>query len=511
MKGVKLHVKVLALALLLIGAASIAWQIFVLNIPVSAETTEPVWVIDSRVSFSARENSPIKVQMFLPPSWSKFITLDETFIARNYGVNIDELEQNRRAVWSARRAEGQQQLFYRLMLTQRSNRRLSNEEPGPQFRESPNLQGAEKVAVEALLKPVRERSADIETFIRESIKLINDKSNDNARLLLRNDYTELNKARVLELLLSSAHIPAEPVHSLRLVSGSNQQPELWMRSYNGQRWLYFNPQTSDFGLPDDRIIWWTGSEPLAKVDGGHRLNVEINATQQTVNSIMLAKNISESRQANNWSLPMYSLPVQSQQTFEIILMIPIGVMLILFLRNIIGIETLGTFTPVLIGLAFRETEVVWGIILFTTISALGLGLRSYLEHLHLQLLSRLSVVLTFVVMVMALISVLGHQLGLDRGLAIALFPMVILTMSIERLSIVWEERGGLHSVKVGIGTLIAATLAHVMMSYGPWIYFVFTFPGILLMMMAIMLAMGHYRGYRISELLRFKALLKEGQ
>ena len=284
-----------------------------------------------------------------------------------------------------------------------------------------------------------------------------------------------------------------------------------MRSYNGQRWLYFNPQTSDFGLPDDRIIWWTGSEPLAKVDGGHRLNVEINATQQTVNSIMLAKNISESRQANNWSLPMYSLPVQSQQTFEIILMIPIGVMLILFLRNIIGIETLGTFTPVLIGLAFRETEVVWGIILFTTISALGLGLRSYLEHLHLQLLSRLSVVLTFVVMVMALISVLGHQLGLDRGLAIALFPMVILTMSIERLSIVWEERGGLHSVKVGIGTLIAATLAHVMMSYGPWIYFVFTFPGILLMMMAIMLAMGHYRGYRISELLRFKALLKEGQ
>ena len=101
MKGVKLHVKVLALALLLIGAASIAWQIFVLNIPVSAETTEPVWVIDSRVGFSARENSPIKVQMFLPPSWSKFITLDETFIARNYGVNIDELEQNRRAVWSA--------------------------------------------------------------------------------------------------------------------------------------------------------------------------------------------------------------------------------------------------------------------------------------------------------------------------------------------------------------------------------------------------------------------------
>ena len=118
--------------------------------------------------------------------------------------------------------------------------------------------------------------------------------------------------------------------------------------------------------------------------------------------------------------------------------------------------------------------------------------------------------LTFVVIVMALISVLGHQLGLDRGLSIALFPMVILTMSIERLSIVWEERGGLHSMKVGFGTLVAATLSHLMMSYSPWIYFVFTFPGILLVFMAFMLALGHYRGYRFSELLRFKALIKDG-
>ncbi len=511
MKGVKLHVKVLALTLLLVGAGSTAWQIFALNIPVSAETTEPVWVIDAKLSFTARENSPVKVQMYLPPSWSKFITLDESFISRNYGVNIDELPHNRRAVWSARRATGQQQLFYRLMLTQRSNTRFSAEEPGPQFRESPKLQGVERVAVEALLKPIREHSADIETFIREAIKLINDSGNDNARLLLGNDYSQHSKSRVLELLLSSAHIPVEQVHTLRLVSGISQTPELWMRSYNGQRWLYFNTETGEFGLPDDRVVWWTGSAPLVTIEGGHHLKVEINSTRQTMNSIMLAQNINESRQQKSWALSMYSLPLQSQQTFEIILMIPIGVMLILFLRNIVGIETLGTFTPVLIGLAFRETQVVWGIILFTTISALGLGLRSYLEHLHLQLLSRLSVVLTFVVMVMALISVLGHQLGLDRGLSIALFPMVILTMSIERLSIVWEERGGLHSMKVGIGTLIAATLAHLMMSYAPWIYFVFTFPGILLVLMAVMLAMGHYRGYRISELFRFKAMLKEGQ
>lgn len=507
MKGVKLHVKILAAALLLVGGLSIAWQIFAVNIPISAETTEPVWVIDTKVTFTARPNTPVKVEMFVPPSWSKFITLNESFISKNYGVNINVLDHNRQAVWSARRAEGKQQLFYRLMLTQRSNARLSNEEPGPQFRESPQLEGVEKVAVEALLKPIREHSADIETFIREAIKLINDPDNDNSRLLLSNDYSLESKSQVLELLLSAAHIPVEQVHTLRLATGTSQSPELWMRSYNGKRWLYFNPETGSQGLPDDRIVWWTGPESIVDVDGGGHVGVEINANQQTMNSIVLAQSIAERKNNMLWALSLYDLPLQSQNTFEIIMMIPVGVLLILLLRNIVGIETLGTFTPVLIGLAFRETQVVWGIILFTFISALGLSLRSYLEHLHLQLLSRLSVVLTFVVVSMAVIAVLGHQLGLDRGLAIALFPMVILTMSIERLSIVWEERGGLHSIKVGIGTLFAATLAHLMMTYQPWVYFVFTFPGTLLVFMAIMLALGHYRGYRLTELFRFKALI----
>ena len=51
------------------------------------------------------------------------------------------------------------------------------------------------------------------------------------------------------------------------------------------------------------------------------------------------------------------------------------------------------------------------------------------------MLPRLSVVLTFVVVLIAVISLLSHKLGLERGLSVSLFPMVILTMTIERLSI----------------------------------------------------------------------------
>jgi len=46
------------------------------------------------------------------------------------------------------------------------------------------------------------------------------------------------------------------------------------------------------------------------------------------------------------------------------------------------------------------------------------------------------------------------------------------------------------------------------MSIPELVYFVFTFPAVLLILVGFMLAMGRYRGYRLTELVRFKAFLK---
>ncbi|NNG63755.1 hypothetical protein HKD51_19475, partial [Pseudomonas fragi] len=333
-------------------------------------------------------------------------------------------------------------------------------------------------------------------------------NDDNVKLLLAGDPSTPHKAQVIELLLSIAHVPMEKVHTIRLVADQPQNPELWLRSFNGNDWLYFNPETGEQGLPSDRLLWWIGDEPMVTVDGGKKPNVTFSLNNSEMNAIRLAKLTDENTDANFLEYSLYGLPLQTQQTFMIMVMIPIGVLVILVLRNLIGLQTLGTFTPVLIALAFRETQLEFGIILFTVITALGLMLRSYLEHLKLQMLPRLSVVLTFVVILIAAISLFSHKLGLERGLSVALFPMVILTMTIERLSITWEERGGGHAMKVAVGTLFAATLAYLIMSIPELVYFIFTFPAVLLILVGFMLAMGRYRGYRLTELVRFKAFLK---
>ncbi|WP_339410851.1 osmotic stress tolerance membrane protein RloB [Pseudomonas sp. EA_35y_Pfl2_R5] len=508
MRSLTLHLKVLVIVLVSLGVLITAYQIFILGIPMTEDETDDLWNIDAKVEFQASPREPVKLQMFVPPLAQDYVSLNESFISNNYGVSINRADGNRKVTWSARRASGKQTLYYRLVLTKRYSGEQAKAK-GPIFRDSIPVEGAEKIAAEALLAPIRQHSADVETFISETIKRVNNSNDDNVKLLLGGDASTSNKAKVIELLLSIAHVPMERVHTIRLAADIQQNPELWLRSFNGEKWLYFNPESGEQGMPVDRLVWWTGDNSLITLEGGKQAQVSFSLNNSEMNAIRLAKLTDENTDADFLEYSLYGLPLQTQQTFMIMVMIPIGVLVILILRNLGGLQTLGTFTPVLIALAFREMQLGYGIMFFTIITALGLSLRSYLEHLKLQMLPRLSVVLTFVVVLIAAISLFSHKLGLERGLSVALFPMVILTMTIERLSITWEERGGGHAFKVAIGTLFAATLAHLLMSVPELSYFIFTFPAVLMILVGFMLAMGRYRGYRLTELFRFKAFLKD--
>lgn len=109
---------------------------------------------------------------------------------------------------------------------------------------------------------------------------------------------------------------------------------------------------------------------------------------------------------------------------------------------------------------------------------------------------------------MIAISVLSQNLGLSRGLSVSLFPMVILTMTIERMCITWDERGPAEALKSGLGSLLAALIAYAAMSNTEIEYLMFAFPELLFMVLALILWFGQYRGYRLLELLRFKSLIK---
>lgn len=109
---------------------------------------------------------------------------------------------------------------------------------------------------------------------------------------------------------------------------------------------------------------------------------------------------------------------------------------------------------------------------------------------------------------MAMLSVITHRLGIGMGLSVALFPMIIITLSIERMCIVWDELGPWSAIKQGSNTLLVATLIYLVISLRPLEYLIFVFPELILPILAMIILMGRYTGYRLLELGRFKDLTK---
>jgi hypothetical protein len=200
------------------------------------------------------------------------------------------------------------------------------------------------------------------------------------------------------------------------------------------------------------------------------------------------------------------LPIASQAVYHILLVVPVGVLILVIMRNLIGVKTFGTFMPVLIALAFRETRLVSGIILFCLLIGAGLAMRFYLEQLRLLVVPRLAAVLIVVLHLMFLLDLLSYKFGMQPGLSVTLFPMVIMTMTIERMSVVWEERGPSEALKQGFGSLAVASLAYVAMNLDYLQHLFFVFPELILIVLAITILLGRYTGYRLLELKRFKAL-----
>ncbi|MFW5427055.1 MAG: 7TM domain-containing protein, partial [Methylophagaceae bacterium] len=246
---------------------------------------------------------------------------------------------------------------------------------------------------------------------------------------------------------------------------------------------------------------------IFNVDGGKNSSLDFAISRHTQEPIRLAEQRAREMDSRAMEFSLFSLPIQTQNVYRILLMVPLGALLIVLLRNVVGIKTFGTFMPILIALAFRETELIWGVFLFTLIVALGLAIRFYLEYLQLLLVPRLAAVLTIVIILMTFVTVFSHKLGFEQGLSIALFPMVILAMTIERMSLIWEEHGPSEALQQGFGSLVVAALGFLLMSNDTMEHMIFVFPEMLLILLAAMLLLGRYTGYRLTELWRFRASL----
>jgi hypothetical protein len=362
--------------------------------------------------------------------------------------------------------------------------------------------------VEALLNRAREESADIVTFTSLLLAMLNHSDDENAKLI-RKSATSEQWPTLLTRILAGARIPSRIIYGLSL-DGEFVDRELspWLEVHNGERWQGFDPESGDDGYPANFLIWSYGNPGIVDSKGVRQVEVTFSAARTPMPQLSVAQRVKSRLDTSLLALSLSDLPVRTQNVYRVLLMVPLGAFVIVIMRMVVGVPTFGTFMPILVALAFRETRLAAGIALFLIVVSAGLVIRSAVTHLRLLLVPRLTSVLVIVIGLMLAISLISAELGIEQGLSIALFPMVILTMTIERMSIVWEERGPVTAVKEFLGSLTVAIAGYFAMTEEHLVYLMFVFPELLLVVLSLCLVFGAYTGYRLSEIIRFRDLAK---
>lgn len=496
----------LSILLVVVGSLLTIYKVIWLGYPYLPDQTSEQWTIQARLEIEPI-SGPVRASLMLPSRPSGYTVSDENFVSRGFGLTIEQDHFRRQADWAVRSLSRPKSLYYRATVfpDTRQQRLMRAPQGIPAF---PELEQPWATALVDIVVDVQLESADAQSFAAEVLERINGRIEDpNMKLFLDDGDSPLDRARLAQTLLAGAQIPSMLVHGVMLQKDAQRTVVKTMLGvWEGDEWLLFDPQTGHEGVPQGFLIWWRGDEEIANVSGAKLKDLQLSVKHRLASSLELATTRTEMKGSFVGKIALLDLPVQTQSVYEVLLLVPFGILVIVVLRNIVGLSSFGTFAPVLIALAFRETELIKGILLFMLIVSLGLFFRFYLERLRLLLIPRLAAVVTIVVMLMTAISLLANQFGMETGLSVSLFPMVIISMVIERMSIVWEERGAATSIREGLGSLLMAAISYLVISINLLAYWVTVFPEINFVVLGVIVALGRYTGFRLTELKRFREL-----
>ncbi|PJE80199.1 hypothetical protein CI610_00812 [invertebrate metagenome] len=491
--------------LILTGIGLTLYKHLALGFPLLRADNSLVWSVEGRVDFDAT-GKETQVSLSLPDQQSGVRILDESFASPGYGITQLKKNDQRRALWSIREASGPQELFYKVQLHLDPSATSSPEDKPEIPTEKPTLTEPYQTAAKALIDQAHQQSSDEITFTSLLIRAIaSPKANQNASMLLGGLNNHTKKVPLLIDLLHMADIPSRIVRGVNLEDGRRRQPVVDMLEvYTKKGWVLFNPTTGQPGTPDNFFLWQRGGKSLLDVVGGKNSRVSFSVISQYVPTRGLALKTSRMDDVGLIDFSIYSLPLESQTAFKTILLIPIGTLVVLIMRILVGLKTSGTFMPVLIAVAFLHTQLLPGLTIFITIVGIGLWLRSILSQLNMLLVARLAAIIIVVIGIMAAMSILSWKLGMSEAMTITFFPMIILAWTIERMSILWEESGPKDVFKECGGSLLVASISYLVITNPTIEHMAFNFPELLLSVLGITLMLGQYSGYRLLELRRFR-------
>lgn len=515
----------IAVICIVCGLAIAAYKHMELSFPLEPDSSVNSWYVDLHLTLQhtpRRGQQPTEYSLSLPQpeNTGRFAVVDAQAIAKGFGIQKLREDGQSSYVFTKRNVKSVEQAYLRFLLYELNVNDIPPAQAKPRVvgENNPYMKSKrvynphESVAalydsIDLIVDEAQSRSTSARSYTPELWKLLV-KEQESARFL-RQEMGAPDMTALMVMLMEVAGYESRIANGFKLEHNTISTVPLrrWVEVRYKDKWLRFDPESGEYFSDGVRLYrWWTGNTPLVNVEAFSSYSSTLAVKPNTDSSLTRALWQAKGEAPLAHRLAIQTLPLDQQAVLQILILMPLGALIVAFLRQVIGVKTFGTFMPVLIALAFRETGVGYGVTFFVCITLVGLMMRSYLNRLRLLLVPRLSAVLCIVVTLIMLSMIAFNGSSVPLGVSIALFPVVIMTMVIERMSLMWDESGARPALMACFGSLMVACLVY-MVLINPYVRHAFvTFPELLLVVFGLSLALGRYNGFRLSEYLRFRQL-----
>lgn len=511
--------------LIVFGLAVAAYKILVLGYPISSAEEPGVWRVELVVTMSGRGGRAV-AEVPLPSTSSYHRLVGEQVRSGNLRFSIQESDGSRRGRWSGN-LQGGTTVSYEATVETRAYH-----QPVPETQTADDEDEDYPKSVAAELEPsagvesndpaIAELSRELDlddddkavlvraifAFVSREIGTIKSPASMDALGVVREGRgNDIGRARLFCALARANHLPCRVIGGLILTGGERDRLSYWNEAYLGGRWVPFDTtEGRDGTLPPNRLA-------LARDPGDDAVEFRgvasssyrfYEQSELETYSQLLARRLAASQHPLD-RLSLLFMPVQVQRMLRIILLVPFGALVMCVLRNMVGLRTFGMFMPMLIALAMTGTGLLWGTVFLASIVSMALVSRILIKRLYLLLAARIAFILTLVVLLMVVVVFLGDRLDVPTG-GVSAFPFVIMTMIVERISVGLEEEGWQNTMSRVGNTLLSTYLTYAVIQARALQEVFLVFPETLFVILGLLVAVGRYTGYRLTEIARFREL-----
>jgi hypothetical protein len=345
-------------------------------------------------------------------------------------------------------------------------------------------------------KPETERLIELLfNYVSNNIRIDPAARSDSEGALNSKRATVLGSTRALLALLRTAHLPARIVTGVDLLTPSDQM-RYWAEVYDGEKWLPLDPASGYINqLPIFFIPMRKGDDQLIRSE-----NASVTSSEWAIHRLPSYEGLltGDTKKPTD-ILDLTRLNLPSREILSILLLLPLGVLSTELLRQFAGIRTYGTFTPTLLALALTRVDWTTAIVVFLLVTIISVAIRASMPNLGLQRTPRLGIVFTLVAMSMAIVVSGISYFNPAADNTVTLLPLIVLTMLVDRIYTVYDERG-LHSALVRLfWTVVGATVSLFVLLQQHWGTWLVSYPEVHAITLAMIIMIGLYKGPQLKD------------